>query len=1461
MRCPSCGNENREGARFCDSCGAELAAEPAAPEAPRVGQLPADAPSEIAGRYRVKRFLGQGGRKRVYLSDDTAMGSEVAVALFETEGVGAAIEARARREAEAMRKLGDHPQIVTVLDIGEDDDGNPFIVSRYMPGGDVAGLLAAAGGRLEVGRAVAIAADVTRALEHAHARGIVHRDLKPANVWIDDDGHARLGDFGLATTEARGRVSGGTLVGTVAYLPPEQALGEAASPRSDLYALGGLLYEMLTGQPPFPGDDAVSIISQHLYADPVPPSRHNADVPEALDRVILRLLAKRPEDRPESAADARRALVGALEEPPEREQVGPANPLESLAGGVFVGRERELDRLREAVDGALGGRGSLQLLVGEPGIGKTRAAQELATYARVSGARVYWGRCREDEGAPAYWPWVQAIRAYARDADPVALAWQLGAGAGEVAQLIPEVAEKLDIEPVKGSDSEEARFRLFDSVTSLLLAAARDRPIVIVLDDLHWADEPSLLLLRFAARELGSSGLLILGTYRDVELGRHHPLARVLGEISGLEGSARIPLKGLSVAAVERYIEMTAGAPAPLGLAEAVQQQTDGNPFFVGEVVRLLASEGKLAAGGSVAELQIPQGVREVVGRRLDRLSEETNEALRVAAVIGRDFEERVVVRVAVLSREALIAVAREAIAERLVTDLGEDRFSFAHALVRDTLYEELSPARRSALHERVGLAIEAICGADVEERLGELAHHFLEAAPRGDLAKAIDYAQRAGEQDMEQLAYEDAVDVYGRALEVLELMDEPDEALRSKLLLALGGAEAKSARVADARQAFEKAADSARLLGDTDGLVGAAIGIAMMSEAGRLDEKLLALLDEALDRIGPERTARRAALLSAKSAEMYWVDNDISESKRLVGEAIEIAREVGAPQALAAALQRKIFIPSGPDAPRERLQLADEMLAIGREHGNREVVVRAHSYRLWQFLELGDMEGADRELATYARLADELRMPEHSWHVIAIRAMRALLDGDLEGSERLAVQARDAGERAEQSVASQTYAIQMIQIRSLQGRAGELIPAVRDLAERFPGIPAWRGGLITLAARSGEVELARRQLEGFPGDDFSAIPKDVNWVVGISLLGEAIALIGDSERAGPAYDELLPYQGLVIVVARATGSNGPVDRVLGMLAQTMGRLDDAERHLENAVEIATRMGDRPGMALAGLGLAEVLLERDHADDREMAMEALSDVLSPAREMGARWIVDRALRDRLEAQGLTGVDVTTSIDEMVSELEQERPDMRAHAAPDGTVAILFSDIEDSTILTERLGDEQWLQVLREHNAIFREQVARHDGYEVKSQGDGFMLAFPDPCEALACAIDVQRAFAEREREGCEELMRGRAAAEGEARPVLRVRIGLHTGEVISEEGDYFGKNVILAARIAAEATGGEILVSAELREAASSDNRNGLRFDEGRQLELKGLAGSHRVFRAEWAESDAASSASLPGAA
>jgi class 3 adenylate cyclase len=857
-------------------------------------------------------------------------------------------------------------------------------------------------------------------------------------------------------------------------------------------------------------------------------------------------------------------------------------------------------------------------------------------------------------------------------------------------------------------------------------------------------------------------------------------------------------------------------------------------------VVRLLASEGRLsdAARGSW-EGEIPQGVREVVGRRLDRLSPQTNEALQAAAAIGREFDSELLLKVAELEPADLMKGGREAVAERLITDLGGmQRWSFSHALVRDTLYEELSPAQRAQMHERIAFAIEEICGDAVDDRLGELAHHFLAAAPRGDVSKAIDYAERAGKQDMEQLAYEDAVDVYERALEAMDLLDEPDEAQRCKLLLALGGAESSAAQFGAARKAFGAAANSARKLGDADALVGAAIGIAMLSTAGKVDERLVELIDEALEAIGPERSARRASLLSAKSQELYWVDAQ-GESADLVAEAIEIAREVDAPATLVPALIRKIFGVLGPDAARERLEIATELLELGQSSGDLETVVRSHAYLLWSYLELGDIHAVDRELSEYARLAEELRMPQHMWHTHALRSMRALLDGDLAEAERLAEESRRAGERAEQPLASQYYGIALTQIRSLQGRSAELLPAVRDLADRFPGIPAWHTALIGLAARAGDLELARLEIERFVGEGFSAIPKDANWFTGMSLLAESIALVGDEKRAALAYEELLPYEGLVIVVARAAGCNGPVDRVLGLLAMATGRYDDAERHLEAAREVSKRMGDRIGRILIPVHLAEVALARDGEGDRERALELVTEAIGPAREMDARLVVERALALRLEAQGLSGVDVTTSIDNMVSALEAERPDMRAHAAPDGTVAILFSDIEDSTVLTEKLGDERWLQVLRSHNAIFREHLARHEGYEVKSQGDGFMLAFPEPCKALECAIDVQRDFASRQEETPDE-------------EVLRVRMGLHTGEVIAEEGDFFGKNVILAARIAAQAGGGEILVSDSLKQAAEDDEGTDLSFDEGREMELKGLAGTHRVYRAEWASEAAA---------
>ena len=453
---------------------------------------------------------------------------------------------RITREAQAMGRLGSHPNIVTVHDLG-DENGQPYMVTEFMEGGDVAVMIEQAEGhQLPLAQAINIAQEVCRGLEFAHSRGIVHRDLKPSNVWLTSGGIAKIGDFGLAVAVDRSRLTQeGMMVGTMSYMPPEQAIGGEVSPKMDLYSLGAMLYEMVTGRPPFLGDDAVAIIGQHINTPPVNPTWHNRQCPRPLEALIMRLLAKNPLERPESATDVLSALdaidLATYVEPfPGRAAANDeGHALDSLAGGVFVGRQQEMGELKACLEDALSGRGRMVTLVGEPGIGKTRTAQELATYAGLRGAQVLWGRCYEEQGVPPYWPWVQAIRSYVRERDPEQLRSEMGAGAADIAEVVSDVKDRLPhLQPAPQLEPEQARFRLFDSIASFLKTASQRQPLVLVLDDLHWADQPSLMLLQFVARELTGARLLLVGTYRDVDLSRQHPLAETPG---GTEPGALIP--------------------------------------------------------------------------------------------------------------------------------------------------------------------------------------------------------------------------------------------------------------------------------------------------------------------------------------------------------------------------------------------------------------------------------------------------------------------------------------------------------------------------------------------------------------------------------------------------------------------------------------------------------------------------------------------------------------------------------------------------------------------------------------------------------------------------------------------------------------------------------------------------------------------------------------------------------
>ena len=478
--------------------------------------------------------------------------------------------------------------------------------------------------------------------------------------------------------------------------------------------------------------------------------------------------------------------------------------------GPFVGRELELERLRAALADALSGRGRLVMLAGEPGIGKTRIARELVREAAGRGARVLWGRCYEREGAPPYWPWLQAIRSYVDGCDPVELRAQLGAGAMAVGEVVPEVARCLgDVEPAAPlPDEKQARFRLLDSLASFLKRAAAVRPIVLVLEDLDAADAGSLGLLEFVAQDLGDARLLVVGAYRDVDLARGHPLARTLAELRREHLVERLPLRGLSEPDVATYVEASVGG-APPELVAMVHRRTEGNPLFVREFVELLAREGRLTPETLREQrdwsVGVPEGLREVIGLRLDRLPPRCNDVLRLASVIGREFRHEQLAKVGDWSENELLVAVEEALAARIVEELpaSPGAYRFTHALFQETLAMELSTTRRIRLHARIASALEELYGDHAAAHAAELAYHFAEAETVLGPERLIHYSRLAGEQAFAAHAYEDAIAHFQRALDAREgsLMDDETAAL----LVALVRSEFLGRQRYDLSEALER--------------------------------------------------------------------------------------------------------------------------------------------------------------------------------------------------------------------------------------------------------------------------------------------------------------------------------------------------------------------------------------------------------------------------------------------------------------------------------------------------------------------------------------------------------------------------------------------------------------------------------------------------------------------------------
>lgn len=907
--------------------------------------------------------------------------------------------------------------------------------------------------------------------------------------------------------------------------------------------------------------------------------------------------------------------------------------LESQRRRHFVGRAEERQVLAEAVKAAASGERQMVLVAGEPGIGKTRLVSEAALEAHAGGAAVLYGRCGEELGLP-YRPVVEALRHYVTACPPGQLAAHAEAHGGELARLVPDLEQLVPgLPPPRSAEPDTERFLLFEAVAGLLALAAQDGPVMMVLDDLHWADRATVALVDHLMRWSEPMPLVVVGTYRDSDLTRTHPLTGALADWRRDQVARRLALRGLSDADAVDLVALAAGHDldeAGVVFAHAARRETDGSPFFLVEILRHLREIGALRQEngrwryhGDPAQLGIPESVREVIGRRVLRLSEAAARALGYASVIGRDFELTVLARTLEEPDDRVLEGLEEALEARLVAEVAgaPGRFSFAHALVRQTLYEEFSAARRLQLHRQVAQVLEGAYGTEAGGRLPELAHHWLAAVPpavlaASDRAKAVDYARRAARQAMEALAYEQASDYCEAALQVLT---EDDGPLRCELLVELGDARWRSGDVTGAREVFAAAAALAGRLGESKLLARAALGygtgLGGAGNADRADPTLLELLDEALSAVGGGDHPLRVRLLGRLAVELYFTGED-ARRDAAGREALDVAKRLGDPSAQLIALYSRHWSTLGPDGIEERQAAAADLLRLAQTVGDREMAYRGHYMRLRTALELGDIGAADDALEHCLALAEKLRQPFYVWQTMVFRATNAIAEGRLVEGERLAREAFGIGQRMAPRFAATAFGAHMGCHHILTADIEKILPRFRDQAESLPGEPIWRAAVAWMCAEAGGFDEATATFDAMATAGFDRLPRNGNWITTVHFLSRACGLLGDTGRAAELYALLLPYEGRFAITttggARFSSNDGP----LGSLAATMGHRDDAARHFEEALRRDAASRTRAWMVLTARDYARMLVRRQGPGDVERSREVVDEAVVTARTAG-----------------------------------------------------------------------------------------------------------------------------------------------------------------------------------------------------------------------------------------------------
>jgi tetratricopeptide (TPR) repeat protein len=849
---------------------------------------------------------------------------------------------------------------------------------------------------------------------------------------------------------------------------------------------------------------------------------------------------------------------------------------------IFIGRAKEIALLRAALEDSRSGRGRLILLSGPPGIGKSRLTAEFAELVGSEGVRVVVGRSWEAGGAPAYWPWLQAIRSYLRSADPGAVARQTRSCRTELTTLLPELATVRDAKlPHVPDEPATDRFLLFDAVTTFLRNVAEELPLVVVLEDLQAADIPSLLLLRFVSDHLDSSRILILATHRDVELTPADWIAPTLSELQRAPTTIPLALEGLDVAEVTRFVEAASGSSTPASVVQGLHRHTDGNPLFLGEALRLLGTGADGHVGTSITRAVVPAEIRVLIERRLAGLDPALRRLLDIASVFGNEFDSEALRRYHDAAAEEMLDRLGDAVAAGLLLDVGgaRARFRFSHDLIRHTIHAGLTPGMRATAHRRAAEALESLYGVDVDDHLAELALHYFEAASTGEASRAVEFGRRAGDQALSSMAYEEAVRLFAMVADVLEGDTGVAPAELADLYLALGDARVRAGDLPGAGEAFLRAADIARRLPDGRRLAQAAVGYGgrfVWARAGH-DQRMVPLLQDALVLLGGEDDRLRVRLMSRLACALRSsADREYCDA--LSGQALELARRLDDPATLIFALTGRAGAIWWPENPEERLQIGTELIDVGRESRGIEGVVDGHMTRCAAYAEIGDIVAARRELETLSRTGGPLRLAAYHWLEGAMKAWFALFEGSLGEVEPWVEEMRDQAPTtpARDNVSAALF--QLFLLRREQGRLDELEATLRVATTDFSWYPLHRIALAYVLTAGDHRSEAHSILSELSAEQFAGLHRDNNWLPSLCLASEVAGELGDRAIARVLYELLEPYAHRN-AVAFPEGPFGSVSRYLGLLAELSEDLEAADRHLADAETSNRHMGARPWLA------------------------------------------------------------------------------------------------------------------------------------------------------------------------------------------------------------------------------------------------------------------------------------------